>query len=118
MEIMLSWYPTKDLETAKKFYSEVLGLKKAFEMPSWVEFSPAEGAPAIGLSANPANTQQQGATVVLKVDDIERVFEELTQRGVKFEGGVDEVPGIVRLASFRDPFGNRLQLAQLLVGHA
>jgi predicted enzyme related to lactoylglutathione lyase len=114
MEVTLSWYPAQDLEKAKKFYGEVLGLKKTFEIQGWAEFSHAEGAASIGLSANPAYAERQGATVVLKVDDLEQARKELSQRGVKFEGEVEEVPGIVRIATFRDPLGNRLQLAQVL----
>jgi predicted enzyme related to lactoylglutathione lyase len=75
MEIMLSWYPARDMGAAKKFYGEVLGLKQVFEMEGWAEFS------------------------------------------VEFEGEVEEIPGIVRLAAFRDPFGNLLQLAQPLTKH-
>jgi predicted enzyme related to lactoylglutathione lyase len=39
---------------------------------------------------------------------------ELTGRGVRFEGKVEEIPGAVRIATFRDPSGNRLQLVQPL----
>jgi predicted enzyme related to lactoylglutathione lyase len=103
---------------AKKFYGEVLGLKQVFEMEGWAEFSHAEnGAAAIGLSANPETAGQKGATVVLKVDDIEQTRRQLSKRGVEFEGEVEEIPGIVRLAAFRDPFGNLLQLAQPLTKH-
>lgn len=115
MQIMLSWYPVKDLEKAKQFYSEVLGLKKMFEMEGWAEFSHGKGAAAIGLSGNPANTMQSGATVVLQVEDIDKTRQELIRHGVKFENEVEEVQGVVRLTAFRDPFGNLLQLAQPLV---
>lgn len=118
MEVMLAWYPTRDLDKAKKFYGEVLGLKQLFEMQGWAEFSHAgNGAAAIGVSANPATADQKGATVVLKVDDIEQTRRQLIERGVKFDGEVEEIPGIVRLTSFRDPFGNLLQLAQPLNQH-
>ncbi len=32
MEVILSWCRVQDLEKAKKFYAETLGLKKTFEM--------------------------------------------------------------------------------------
>lgn len=115
MEISLAWYPAKDLEKAKKFYGEVLGLKKTFEMEGWAEFSHAEGAASIGLSQDPKADGQAGATVVLKVEDLERARRELANRGVQFEGAVEEIPGVVRLATFRDPLGNRLQLVQVLM---
>ena len=50
-----------------------------------------------------------------QVDDLDRSRKELGAKGVKFEGDVMEVPGVVRIASFRDPAGNRLQLCQVLM---
>ncbi len=119
MNVMLSWYAVKNLEQGKKFYGEVLGLKKTFEMQGWAEFSHAEGAAAIGLAEQPqanGRSSDAGATVVLGVQDLDRVQQELTGHGVKFEGKIEEIPGVVRIATFRDPFGNRLQLAQVLAG--
>ena len=115
MEINVSWYQVEDMTAAKKFYGEVLGLNKTFEMEGWCEFSHAEGAPSIGLNQLREGDDERGATVVLRVDDLARVQEELTSKGVKFEGDVTEVPGVVRIATFRDPAGNRLQLCQVLM---
>ena len=114
MEINVSWYQVNDMNAAKKFYSEVLGLKKTFEMEGWCEFSHADGAPSIGLNQLREGDDERGATVVLRVDDLARVQKELSAKGVTFEGEIHEVPGVVRLATFRDPCGNRLQLMQVL----
>jgi predicted enzyme related to lactoylglutathione lyase len=114
MEVNLSWYHVKDLNAAKKFYGEVLGLKKTLEMEGWCEFSHADGGASIGLNKM-RESDEPGATVVLRVDDLDRTQNELTAKGVKFEGEVQEVPGVVRIATFRDPFGNRLQLCQVLM---
>ena len=38
----------------------------------------------------------------------------LQATGVQFEGKTEEIPGVVKLATFRDPSGNRLQLCQVL----
>jgi len=118
MNVVLLWYTVKSLERAKKFYGEVLGLKKTFEMQGWAEFSHAEGAAAIGLAENPqanGSSNNGGATVVLGVQDLARVQKELARRGVKFEERIEKIPGVVRIATFHDPFGNRLQLAQSLL---
>ncbi len=117
LQFMLAWYNVKDFEKGKKFYGEVLGLKPIFEMPGWAEYSHAEGAAAIGLAApRPDRCEETtGATVVLGVDDMDTARRELGARGVKFDGGVEEIPGIVRISTFSDPFGNRVQLAQSLV---
>ncbi len=114
MEVRLAWYPTTNLDEAKKFYGESLGLQQVFEMDGWAEFSHASGATSIGLSANPLPGQNTGATIVLKVADLDKARAELSRKGIEFEGRTEEIPGVVRLATFRDPFGNPLQLVQEL----
>lgn len=114
MEVNVSWYQVKDLEAAKKFYGEVLGLKKTLEIDGWAEFSHADGAASIGLNQM-SSDDEGGATVVLRVDDVARSQTELKAKGVKFDGDIQEVPGVVRIATFRDPEGHRLQLCQVLM---
>jgi CreA protein len=115
MKVTVSWFSVEDFEQAKKFYAEMLGLKKTFEIHSWAEFAGAEGEATIGIAANPHSGKEPGATVVLRVDDIEAERKRLEARGVKFEGKTEEIPGVVKLATFRDPSANRLQLAQPLM---
>ncbi|MFZ0882001.1 MAG: VOC family protein [Candidatus Acidiferrales bacterium] len=115
MKVKVSWFGVDDFEGAKKFYGQVLGLKKTFEAQQWAEFAGGEGEESIGIAANPHAGKEPGATVVLDVNDIERERKRLESAGVKFEGKTEEIPGIVRLATFRDPDGNRLQLAQALM---
>jgi predicted enzyme related to lactoylglutathione lyase len=119
LEMMLSWVNVADHAKAKQFYGDVLGLKPVFEMEGWAEFSHAEGAVSVGLNAMRAakgKPVKPGATIVFKVDDLDKACADLRKRGVKFEGEIHEVPGVVRIATFSDPFGNPLQLAQPLVG--
>jgi predicted enzyme related to lactoylglutathione lyase len=115
MKVKVSWFSVNDFEGAKKFYGNVLGLKKTFEAQQWAEFAGAEGEETIGLAVNPHAGKEPGATIVLEVQNIEREYKRLETAGVKFEGKIEEIPGIVRLATFRDPSGNRLQLAQPLM---
>ncbi len=115
MEVRLAWYPTADLDEAKKFYGDSLGLQQVFEMDGWAEFSHAPGATSIGVSVNPLPGQKTGATIVLKVTDLDETRAELLKKGIEFEGPTEEIPGVVKLATFRDPFGNPLQLVQELV---
>jgi len=115
MKVTVSWFSVEDFERAKKFYGETLGLKKTFEMQQWAEFAGAEGEASIGVAANPHAGKEPGGTVVLRVEDIDRERKRLESRGVSFEGKIEEIPGVVKLATFRDPSGNRLQLCQVLV---
>ena len=115
MKVRLSWFSVNDFEGAKKLYGNVLGLKKPFEAQEWAEFAGGEGQETIGVAVNPHAGKEPGATIVLQVEDIDRERKRLETAGVKFEGKIEEIPGIVRLTTFRDPSGNRLQLAQPLM---
>ena len=115
MKVTVSWFSAKDFDETKKFYTDVLGLSTIFETNGWAEFAEARGITSIGLAANPHAGKEPGATVVLEVKDIDAERKRLEARGVKFEGKTEEIPGIVRLATFRDPSANRLQLAQSLM---
>ena len=115
MEVMLAWYKVEDMEKAKQFYGKVLGLQETFDMQGWAEFSHAKGAASIGLNQNPKEAGGGGAVVALKVADLERTRADLGKHGVQFEGAVEEVGGAVRIGTIRDPFGNRLQLVQVMM---
>lgn len=115
MKVTVSWFNVSDFEKAKKFYGETLGMKKTFEMEQWAEFAGAEGEASIGVAAAPHAGKEPGATVVLRVEDIDRERKRLESSGVQFEGKMEEIPGVVKLATFRDPSGNRLQLCQVLM---
>jgi len=114
MEVMLAGCYVEDLERAKKFYLDKLGLMVMFEGPGFCEVSHGKGGMVIGLSQSPRPSGQDGAVVCFKVADLPKEQERLLKSGVKFEGEVFEKPGIVRIANFRDPFANRLQLVQHL----
>jgi len=114
MEVMLAGCFVEDLETAKRFYTEELGLSVMFESHGFCEVSHAKGGMVIGLSQSSRPSGQDGAGLCFKVADLPTEQERLLKSGVKFDGDVFEKPGIVRIANFRDPFANRLQLVQHL----
>ena len=112
--------PATDLERAKQFYTEKLGLRMESEGPEGVYYQsgnthffvyPSQG------SASGSHTQM-GWTV----DDIEAEVAELRSRGVVFEEydfpGFDRdksiaTTGSVKSAWFKDSEGNLLGLVQL-----
>jgi predicted enzyme related to lactoylglutathione lyase len=47
----------------------------------------------------------------ISVRDIEAARSALEGRGVEFTGPIIDIPGVVRLADFRDPDGNKIRLA-------
>jgi predicted enzyme related to lactoylglutathione lyase len=96
MKLIVAWYNVTDLERAKKFYSETLGLKKTFEMQSWAEFADREGAPSVGVNAMGGAAGLGGPTVVFQVDDVSEAQSRLAKAGVQFVG---EVQGAKRIAA-------------------
>lgn len=102
-----------DLEEARAFYRDVLGLcAPVYDLPEagWIEFE--TGSPAGNLALTRAEAgwrPSTGTTVVLDTEDCDRACTELRGRGVRCEDPV-VFPGFVTYCSFYDPFGNRLQM--------
>jgi catechol 2,3-dioxygenase-like lactoylglutathione lyase family enzyme len=103
--------PVEDFEEAVRFYREVLGLRPHFKLPNrWVEF----GLGAVRLALYPREKDEgRGGDVAFLVDNLAGEMDRLKGHGVSFPHGVEafDLPsGRGRLARFRDPSGNRLEL--------
>jgi catechol 2,3-dioxygenase-like lactoylglutathione lyase family enzyme len=102
-----------DVDRAKRFYQEQLGLKLLEETPFSCRFGAGKGSQ---LTVRRGQPPASGPTVAhFEVDDIEAVIRDLTSRGVVFEEY--ETPktvnfiaqvGPARGAWFKDPDGNVL----------
>jgi predicted enzyme related to lactoylglutathione lyase len=120
--------PAQDLERARAFYAEKLGLEPAEERDGGLLYRLGDGEFALfGSSGRPSGGHTQMA---FEVDDIEATVEELRGRGVMFEeydfpglttvNGIAEVEGNYpskggkgeRAAWFRDSEGNMLGIGQ------
>ena len=119
--------PATDLERARRFYSEKLGLEPVEERPGGLRYQCGESSFALFESAGSASgTHTQMAW---DVDDIEAAVAALRARGVVFEeydtpglttrNGVADIAGNYpskgvgeRGAWFRDSEGNLLGLGQ------
>ncbi|MFD6277762.1 VOC family protein [Streptomyces sp. NPDC060209] len=122
--------PAQDLERARRFYSEKLGLEPVDERPGGLLYRCGDSEFAVFRStgASPGTFTQMG----WQVDDIEAVVTELKRRGVVFEtvdlpelrtqDGIAEIEGNYpskgargeRGAWFRDSEGNMLGIGQPL----
>ena len=122
--------PAQDLNRARRFYAEKLGLEPADERPGGLLYRFAAGEFALFASAgaSPGTFTQMG----WEVDDIEATVAELRERGVVFEevdlpglrtvGGIADIDGNYpsknatgeRGAWFRDSEGNLLGIGQLV----
>jgi catechol 2,3-dioxygenase-like lactoylglutathione lyase family enzyme len=101
-----------DVDRAKRFYQEQVGLTLLDETPSGFRFGAGKGSQLTVRRGQP----NVGQTVAhFEVDDIDAVIRELTSRGITFEEY--EMPktvnfiaqvGPARGAWFKDPDGNVL----------
>jgi lactoylglutathione lyase len=71
-----------DMDRAVKFYRDVLGLPLKFESPGWSEFE--TGDTILGL--HPASQKNLAGAVELgfNVPDLDKFYEEMKAKGVKF----------------------------------
>lgn len=103
-----------DLKRAARFYEKTLGLEKKYEYASYVGFEC--GGVEIGMIPKAAAGQkvsELSASVEFLVDDVEEVYNELKGKGVRFIEELHEEPWGGRQATFTDPDGNTLQIAQI-----
>jgi catechol 2,3-dioxygenase-like lactoylglutathione lyase family enzyme len=105
-----------NFEESLKFYQEVLGFRVVYrleEMP-WGELETPVPGCTVGLGQGESGWGAGGATLSWGVEDIDAARKELESKGVRFEGETMEVAGMVRLATFHDPDGNAMMLAQTI----
>src|ERR1700736_3180315 len=112
--------PVQDLERARSFYAEKLGLIPTSEGKIGLRFRLADGGRfrlfRSGGKASGTHTQ-----MAMMVDDVVAVVNELRSRGVKFEDydspglktkdGIADV-GYARAAWFKDSEGNLIGISQ------
>ncbi len=118
-----SSFSVKDLDKAKQFYGETLGVSVT-EMPEGLRLEVKDSGPVFLYSKD----DHRPATFTVfnfKVDDIENAVDELTGRGISFESYEGEMntdkKGIFRgkdnghgpnIAWFKDPDGNFLSIIE------
>ena len=110
----------KDLEKAKPFYTDTLGLKILRDEPEGVEFECGGGTMLSVYPSSFAGTAQN-TVAGWETDDLDAAVADLRGRGVTFEEydmpGLKTENGIATLGKFRgawfkDPDGNILAVTQ------
>ena len=109
-----------DVERAKKFYRDTLGLRLVSEEPPFALVFEAHGIMLrLGMAKEPAPTR--GTVLGWQVPDIVAAVRDLQTAGVRFERyefmkqdelGIWTTPTGARVAWFKDPDGNILSLAE------
>lgn len=117
--MVVATVPVTDLDRAKAFYGETLGLTFLWETPVAVRFRCGEGSELSTFKRPPIATEHTLAH--FEVADIDAVVAELEAKGVGFldyaEGPLKTTGHVAQLgpargAWFRDPDGNTLGLRQ------
>jgi predicted enzyme related to lactoylglutathione lyase len=101
--------PTRDIERAKRFYGETLGLPHEKDTPVGAEYR--AGQVTVGIVKSDGAGMEfapNQAGFALRVPDVDAARETLSQAGVELTEVFDT--GVCRLAFFTDPDGNRLVL--------
>jgi catechol 2,3-dioxygenase-like lactoylglutathione lyase family enzyme len=114
-----SGFAVDDLQKAREFYGETLGLKATVldEQNGLLQLDIAGGRPVL-VYAKPDFTPATYTILNFPVEDVEKAVDELTGRGVAFEryeGFEQDEKGIARgpgpnIAWFKDPAGNILSV--------
>ncbi len=108
----------KDMEAAKKFYEETLGLEKGMESPGGTFYKSGNGGVFVYPSGFAGSNKATAAA--WNVKDVEGAVEELKAKGISFEHYPDlpgvtvegdvHVMGELKAAWFKDPDGNILNI--------
>ena len=102
-----------NMERSIEWYREAFGFELIYKLDDWgwCELStPIEGV-HVGLGQT--EDEARGATApYFTVKDIEAARAHLQSVGATFEGDVNVIEGMVKLASFKDPDGNPFGLAE------
>ena len=118
-----SGFSVDDVEKAKKFYGQTLGLKvsKVPEMEDILELHLGSGAKVL-IYPKPDHQPATFTILNFPVDDVDEAVDELTRRGVRFERydgniktdekGISRGNGGPTIAWFKDPAGNILSVLE------
>lgn len=99
--------------TTAAWFKEHFGFDEVFsaDEAGWTEV--ATNTPGVTIGFGDMQSVDTGTTVpVFGIDDCDAARSALEAKGVQFEGETMEVPGMVKLATFLDPDGNQLMMAE------
>jgi predicted enzyme related to lactoylglutathione lyase len=111
--IAFTIYPVSDIERAKAFYRDVVGLNEPSTLhEAWVEFDVGGGTFALATGGEKLGIPPGSAfAVAFETDDVNAAFERLRASGANVDP-VFESP-FCHACFARDPDGNRFTLHQL-----
>jgi len=103
-------YGVPDIERAKDWYTEALGVKPYFDEPYYVGFNVGGYELALDPKGTVAQPEGSGVRVYWGVDNIEEELDRLLRIGAKPHKPVEDVGADIKVASVLDPYGNLIGL--------
>ena len=106
----------KDRHASAKWYESMLGFETIFhaDEAGWSEIQTRTTGVTIGLGQQ-AKPVPGNCVPVFGICDLDEARGKLEQADVVFDGETDVVEGMVKTATFYDPDGNALMLAEDLM---
>jgi predicted enzyme related to lactoylglutathione lyase len=106
--------PVTDMQRAREFYEEVLGLRVAEQMGGgrWVEYDVGNNTLAIASVGAEWQPSDQGTGAALEVENFDEAIKRLKDRHVRFAVEPMETP-CCRMAIVQDPDGNKVAIHKL-----
>lgn len=105
-----------DLDRARRFYVTDLGLDLMLETPGYLRVGGGGGFHLGIEEGDPKDVGASGIELVIEVDDVDRRYEELTAKGIRFDGPPQDQEWGARHAWLRDPDGYRLSIYSAPLG--
>ena len=115
---LLSWIVVKDVNAAIKFYTEVVGLTLLEQSAEygWAELAGPEGC-RLGIAEECEKMDAKAGTnavITITVENLDAACLFFKEKGAQLIGEIMEVPGHVKMQTFIDHDGNKMQLVQKL----
>ncbi len=109
-------FSSSDMKASIAWYRDVLGFKLLYQLDEmgWCEMVSPVANVTVGFSQVEKPEVKGGPTLTWGVRDIEAARAALEAHKVRFDGPTYVIEGFVKLATFYDPDGNKLMLAQSL----
>ena len=102
--------PVQDMERAKRFYSETLGIPSPSLDSAWPEFETGNvSLYLVDPTQMGTEFRPHSSHIALRVPDVQEARAHLAEAGVDFDGDILDT-GVCHMAFFRDPDGNALML--------
>jgi predicted enzyme related to lactoylglutathione lyase len=104
--------PVTDMERARAFYEDVLGLQPHPEMTGqhWTEYSIGDGTLAIACVGEQWKPSNEGTSAAFEVENLEEAIARFEERKIAYDK-VDSP--VCRMAIIEDPDGNKLIIHKL-----